>query len=106
VHRSADRGESWQRISPDLTTNDPEKQRQAESGGLTVDATAAENHCTVLCIAPSPHAEKEIWAGTDDGRLQRTLDGGATWKDLAPGIKRFPANAWIPVIRISPHDPR
>ena len=106
VHRSADRGESWQRISPDLTTNDPEKQRQAESGGLTLDATAAENHCTVLCIAPSPHAEKEIWAGTDDGRLQRTLDGGATWKDLAPGIKRFPANAWIPVIRISPHDPR
>ena len=106
VHRSADRGESWQRISPDLTTNDPEKQRQAESGGLTLDATAAENHCTVLCIAPSPHAEKDIWAGTDDGRLQRTLDGGATWKDLAPGIKRFPANAWIPVIRISPHDPR
>jgi len=106
VHRSADRGESWQRISPDLTTNDPQKQRQAESGGLTLDATAAENHCTVLCIAPSPHAEQEIWAGTDDGRLQRTLDGGATWKDLAPGIKRFPANAWIPVIRISPHDPR
>ena len=103
VHRSADRGESWERISPDLTSNDPAKQRQAESGGLTRDATAAENHCTVLCIAPNPHAADEVWAGTDDGKLQVTRDGGATWKEVGAAIKRFPANAWIPQIRISPH---
>lgn len=103
VHHSADRGATWRVISPDLTTNDPAKLRQAESGGLTTDATQAENHCTILCIAPA--GEREIWVGTDDGRLQHTRDGGATWRDHAPDIKRFPAGAWIPQIHVSPHRP-
>ena len=105
VHYSADRGASWRTISPDLTTNDPEKQNQAESGGLTIDATQAENHCTILCISPNPHRPEELWVGTDDGRVQHSDDGGATWKDHALGIKRFPVGAWIPQIHVSPHDP-
>jgi hypothetical protein len=63
VHKSPDKGFTWEIISPDLTTNDPEKQKQAESGGLTLDATNAENHTTILCIAPSPVQEGVIWVG-------------------------------------------
>ncbi len=105
VHHSTDKGNSWTSISPDLTTNDSAKQKQAESGGLTIDATQAENHCTILCISPNPQREGEIWVGTDDGRLQHTLDGGATWQDHALDIKRFPLGAWIPQIHVSSHDP-
>lgn len=105
VHYSADKGNSWRTISPDLTTNDPEKQKQAESGGLTIDATQAENHCTILCIAPNPLREGELWVGTDDGRLQHTTDGGKTWVDHALNIKRFPVGAWIPQIHVSSHQP-
>jgi photosystem II stability/assembly factor-like uncharacterized protein len=59
VHKSTNKGDTWEIISPDLTTNDPEKQKQHESGGITMDATGAENHCTILAIAPSP-VEKGI----------------------------------------------
>ena len=72
LHRSTDRGESWKRISDDLTTNDPEKQRQEESGGLTVDNTTAENHCTIFAIRESPLDAELIWVGTDDGNVQVT----------------------------------
>jgi hypothetical protein len=105
LHHSEDRGNTWKTISPDLTTNDLEKQNQAESGGLTIDATQAENHCTILCIAPNPQRAGEIWVGTDDGRLQHTIDGGVSWVDHAIDIKRFPMGAWIPQIHISAHDP-
>ena len=71
---------------------------------MTIDATKAENHCTILCIAPNPLREGEIWVGTDDGRIQHTTDGGATWTDHAESIKRFPQGAWIPQIHVSPHD--
>ena len=60
VHHSTDRGNTWDVKSPDLTTNDPEKQNQAESGGLTIDATKAENHCTILCIAPNPCVKEKF----------------------------------------------
>ena len=105
LHHSEDRGNTWKTISPDLTTNDLEKQNQAESGGLTIDATQAENHCTILCIAPNPKRTEEIWVGTDDGRLQHTTDGGVSWVDHAIDIKRFPMGAWIPQIHVSSHDP-
>jgi photosystem II stability/assembly factor-like uncharacterized protein len=105
LHHSSDRGNTWALRSPDLTSNDPEKQNQAKSGGLTIDATQAENHCTILCIAPNPARKGEIWVGTDDGRIQHTTDGGETWIDHAVGIKRFPAGAWIPQIQVSPHNP-
>ncbi|MCK7531608.1 MAG: hypothetical protein MZV63_11535 [Marinilabiliales bacterium] len=54
MHKSSDRGDTWAKISPDLTTNDPEKQKQDQSGGITPEATGAENHCTIITIAPSP----------------------------------------------------
>ena len=73
-----DAGQSWQRISPDLTTNDPEKQKQEKSGGITVDNSAAEMHTTIYAISESPRDAKTIWVGTDDGNLQLTRDGGAT----------------------------
>ncbi len=79
VHKSSDKGLTWTVISPDLTTNDPEKQKQSESGGLTLDATGAENHCTLLVIEPSPVQKNLLWTGSDDGRVHLTQDGGATW---------------------------
>jgi photosystem II stability/assembly factor-like uncharacterized protein len=103
LHYSPDRGNSWQILSPDLTTNNPEKLKQAESGGLTRDVTTAENHCTILCIAPSPHSPDVIWVGTDDGNLQLTRDRGKSWINLTPALKGMPKNAWIPQIRLSPY---
>lgn len=101
VHRSTDKGKSWTIISPDLTTNDKSKQNQTESGGLTMDATGAENHCTIIALAPSPLDKQVIWAGTDDGNIQVTQDGGKTWTNVAKNIKGMPASAWVPQIRAS-----
>lgn len=101
VHKSMDCGKTWEIISPDLTTNDPEKQKANISGGLTMDATQAENHTTILAIAPSPHDENIVWVGTDDGNLQLTTDGGKKWTNLASKLPDAPKNAWIPYIEIS-----
>ncbi|MFV2008067.1 MAG: hypothetical protein ACC667_11510, partial [Longimicrobiales bacterium] len=103
VHRSPNRGEDWAVISPDLTTNDPEKQRQAESGGLSLDVTAAENHTTILTIAPSPVERGVIWVGTDDGNVQITRDGGANWENVVDNIRGVPDNTWVPHIEASKH---
>jgi photosystem II stability/assembly factor-like uncharacterized protein len=105
VHKSTDRGDTWVKISPDLTTNDPEKQKQDQSGGITIDATGAENYCTIITIAPSPLRQDLIWAGTDDGMIQVTDDGGKTWKNVAQNIKGMPRHAWVPQITASAHDP-
>jgi len=102
VLRSLDRGDSWERISPDLTTNDPEKQRQEESGGLTTDATSAENHTTIYSISESPADANVIWAGTDDGNLQITRDDGASWANVAANIG-VPANTWVSHVEAGPH---
>ena len=75
LFRSRDHGQSWDRISPDLTTNDPEKQKQEESGGVTVDNSAAEMHTTIYSISESPKNGQIIWVGTDDGNVQVTRDG-------------------------------
>ncbi|HEX5051681.1 MAG TPA: hypothetical protein VFZ65_07920, partial [Planctomycetota bacterium] len=104
VHRSTDRGESWSVISPDLTTNNPEWQKQDESGGLTIDATGAENFCTVLTIAPSPVQKGLIWAGTDDGRVQVTQDGGQSWRSVEDRVRGLPPNTWCPHIEASRFD--
>ncbi len=101
VHKSTDKGLTWQVISPDLTTNDPEKQKQSESGGLTMDATGAENHCTILVIEPSPLEQNMLWAGTDDGRVHYTKDGGANWTDVSKNIKGLPRGSWIAQIKAS-----
>ncbi|MBS0010930.1 MAG: hypothetical protein KFF49_05950 [Bacteroidales bacterium] len=103
IHKSTNRGDDWVIISPDLTTDDPEKQKQRESGGLTIDATGAEKHCTILAIEPSPLKKGLIWAGTDDGKLHITRDGGENWLEVGKNIKGMPANAWIPQITASEH---
>ncbi|MFC1575211.1 WD40/YVTN/BNR-like repeat-containing protein [Gemmatimonadota bacterium] len=105
VHRSRDGGLSWEIISPDLTTNDPKKQRQDESGGLTLDATGAENHTTILSIAPSPLERGLIWASTDDGNVQITRDDGESWTNLADRFRGVPAATWAPHVEPSKHDP-
>jgi photosystem II stability/assembly factor-like uncharacterized protein len=105
VHKSTDRGDNWIKISPDLTTNDIEKQKQQESGGITRDATGAENHCTIITLAPSPVTRDIIWAGTDDGLIHLTEDGGKTWNNVARNIKGMPRNAWVPQVTASVYNP-
>ncbi|MGV6846702.1 MAG: VPS10 domain-containing protein [Lutibacter sp.] len=101
VHQSTDNGYTWKIISPDLTTNNKEQQKQFESGGLTMDTTGAENHCTILAIEPSSLNKNLIWVGTDDGQIQLTKNGGTTWSNITKNIKNFPQGAWIPQIRAS-----
>ncbi|MEM8999233.1 MAG: hypothetical protein AAGB24_03130 [Bacteroidota bacterium] len=101
VHKSTDKGLTWETISPDLTTNDPEKQKQSESGGLTMDATGAENHCTILVIEPSPVEKDMLWVSTDDGRVHYTQNGGQTWTEVTDNIKGLPKGSWIPQIKAS-----
>ena len=101
VHKSTDKGLTWSIISPDLTTNDPEKQKQSESGGLTMDATGAENHTTILVIEPSLLERNMMWVGTDDGRVHYTQNGGDSWTDVSNNIKGLPAGSWITQIKAS-----
>jgi photosystem II stability/assembly factor-like uncharacterized protein len=101
LHKSTDKGNTWQVLSPDLTTNDKEKQKQDESGGLTMDATGAENHCTIISIAPSTLDKNVVWVGTDDGNIQLTRDGGKTWTNTSPKMVGLPKNAWVPQIQAS-----
>ena len=95
LFRSRDHGQTWQRISPDLTTNDTTKQQQEKSGGVTVDNSSAETHTTIYAIAESPKNPNLIWVGTDDGNLQLTRDGGKTWTNVVGNIQGLPANAWV-----------
>lgn len=103
LHKSTNEGQSWEIISPDLTTNDPEKQQQNSTGGLTYDITGAENYTTILAIAPSPLKQGLIWAGTDDGNIQLTRDGGKSWENTVGKIKGFPKGAWVAQITASAH---
>ena len=105
LHRSKDRGETWETVSPDLTTNRPEWQKADQSGGITTDATSAENYETIVSVAPSPLEKGLIWVGTDDGRLHLTRDGGSSWVSLEANLKGVPANTWIPHIDPSPTHP-
>ncbi len=101
LHKSTDKGGTWNIISNDLTTNDPEKQKQYESGGLTMDATGAENYTTIVAIEPSPVQQGVIWVGTDDGNVQLTRDGGQNWTNLSSRITGMPRDGWVTQIRAS-----
>lgn len=105
VHKSTDKGATWEIISPDLSTNNPEHQK-GDYGGLTLDISGAENYNSVLSIAPSPIEKNTIWAGTDDGQLHLTTDGGKSWKNLTPNIQGMPHEAWIARIHASPSNAR
>jgi photosystem II stability/assembly factor-like uncharacterized protein len=101
VHKSTNKGLTWDVISPDLTTNDPQKQKQSESGGLTMDATGAENHTTILVIEPSSLERNMLWVGTDDGKVHYTKNGGANWIDVTKNLKGLPPGSWIAQIKAS-----
>jgi photosystem II stability/assembly factor-like uncharacterized protein len=101
VFRSDDYGHSWDIISPDLTTDDPDK--QLDSGGEVYnDNTAAEFHTTILAIAESPVEAGVIWVGTDDGNVQVTRDDGANWANVRDRVPGLPEEAWIGNIEASP----
>lgn len=104
VHKSNNKGASWQIISPDLTTNDAVKIDQSENGGLTLDITGAENYCTILTIEPSSKEKGVIWVGTDDGNVYLTRDGGSNWTSLRGKIPGMNAGAWVPQIKASKHN--
>jgi photosystem II stability/assembly factor-like uncharacterized protein len=95
LFRSSDFGQTWEKISPDLTTNDPEKQKQEESGGVTVDNSAAEMYTTIYAIVESPKNHQVIWVGTDDGNVQVTRDGGKHWTNVTTNIGHARNNSWI-----------
>ncbi len=103
VFRSRDYGNSWDVISPDLTTDDPAKQ-QSSGGGIYTDNTAAEFYTTIFTLAESPVQPGVIWVGTDDGNIQITQDGGDTWTNVAPNVKGMPGGSWISKIDPSWHD--
>ena len=103
LHRSRDQGRSWEILSPDLTTDNPEKQRAYESGGITVDASGAEMHTTIISIGPSSLEEGLIWVGTDDGNVQVTRDGGTTWVNVRDNVPGLPEGIWIPDVQPSTH---
>ncbi len=101
LFRSRDHGQNWERISPDLTTNDPEKQKQEQSGGVTVDNSSAEMHTTIYSISESPKDKSLIWVGTDDGNLQLTRDGGKTWTNVVGNVPNLPKNSWVNWVQAS-----
>ncbi|MCB0372409.1 MAG: hypothetical protein KDD31_05335, partial [Muricauda sp.] len=104
LHKSEDMGDTWEIISPDLTTNDPAKQNQEDSGGLSMDNSGAENHTTIFTIAESTLDENVIWVGTDDGNVQVTQDGGKTWTNTVGSIPGLPKNTWCYHIEASVFD--
>jgi len=104
LFRSRDHGQSWDRISPDLSTNDPEKQKQEESGGITVDNSSAEMHTSIYSISESPRNGQIIWAGTDDGNLQITRDGARTWTNVVGNVPGIEKNSWVSWVEASRYD--
>ncbi len=101
VFRSTNEGFSWEAISPDLTRNDPGKM-EPSGGPVTYDNTGAEVYCTIFAFAESPHEQGVFWAGTDDGLIHLSRDGGQSWEDVS--IKELPEWSLISIIEPSPHD--
>lgn len=100
LHKTIDKGATWQIISSDLTTNNPEHQKQ-DYGGLTIDASGAEIYNSILSIAPSKLDNQIIWVGTDDGNVQLTQNGGKSWTNVTLNIKELPKQSWIAQIKAS-----
>lgn len=108
LFRSRDNGKNWERISPDLTTNNKAIHNKPENSvSVTGDNTSAENHGTIFTIVQHPQNENIIWVGTDDGNLMFTNNGGKTWTNKNAGIIKsgVPAQAWISSIELSAHNP-
>ncbi len=99
VFRSADFGKTWEQISPDLTTNDPEKQKEA-GGPIAFENSTAEYHSTIISLAESPVQRGQLWVGTDDGNVQVSNDGGKNWTNLTGNFSSLAANS--PVSHVEP----
>ena len=120
LFRSLDRGDHWMIISPDLTTNDKTKYAPDSpdvaaiekakhlpnkvTGGITRDVTGAETHCTIITISESPLVPGVIWVGTDDGNVQLTRNGGATWTNVRAAIPGVPKGIWVSRVEASHFD--
>jgi len=103
LFRTTDGGNVWTVISPDLTTNDKSKQ-QWSGGPITGDNTGVETFCTIFAVAESPRRKDLIWAGTDDGLVHITRDGGKSWKNVTKNVPGLPAFATVSLIEPSPFD--
>jgi photosystem II stability/assembly factor-like uncharacterized protein len=100
VHVTHDKGQIWEIISPDLSTNNQDHQK-ADYGGLTLDVSGAEMYNSILSIAPSAINRDVVWVGTDDGQVQLTTDGGTNWSNLTKNVKGLPKESWIAQIKAS-----
>jgi photosystem II stability/assembly factor-like uncharacterized protein len=103
LFRSADEGQTWQKISEDLTRNDKSKQKWA-GGPITGDNTGVEIYGTIFALAESPKQQGLIWAGTDDGRLHVTQDDGKTWTEVTGNIEGMPKDGAVVCVEASPHE--
>ena len=101
VHRTTSRGQSWQRISPDLTTDDPVLMRR--TGGLTLDDAGPTLGPSIFALAESPRTAGEIWAGTNDGQVSVTRDGGVTWSNVTAGLPDPPTLGTVSNVEPSRH---
>ncbi|MCH7490141.1 MAG: hypothetical protein IID05_05545 [Gemmatimonadetes bacterium] len=101
LFKSIDRGDTWRIISPDLTTNNSETRNTTNSGGLTKDATGAENTGTIYTVDESPVNSGVVWVGTDDGNVQVTRDGGANWSNVRENIPGIPEEIWVSRVEAS-----
>jgi photosystem II stability/assembly factor-like uncharacterized protein len=105
LFRSTDEGTSWEAISPDLTRHDPSTLRSS-GGPITLDNTSAEVYATIFSAVESPRERGTFWAGTDDGLVHFSHDGGATWEEITPPDLKSPRGEWalISIIDVSAHD--
>jgi photosystem II stability/assembly factor-like uncharacterized protein len=102
LHRTTDAGFTWETISPDLTTDDPEHQ-DFSGGPIHHDITGVEMYGTIFALAESPRDANELWVGSDDGRVHISRDSGASWADVTP--EGMPALGTVDEIELSQHAP-
>ncbi len=104
LFKSVDMGDTWRIISPDLTTNDPERRNTSKGGGLTNSNTGGENHFNIITISVSPFDEDIVWVGTDDGLVHVTTNGGNTWTNVKGNFSGIPAKIWVSRIEAGHHN--
>jgi len=92
LFKSVNRGDRWEVISPDLSTNDPDKQSPGRNFGEP--NTGAETHCTIITISESPMKRGLLWVGTDDGNVQVSQNDGDSWSNVTANVPDLPANTW------------
>ena len=105
VHVTTDEGQTWETISPDLTNWDQHKElhRTPPGGPLTYDNTGVEIYGTIVAFEESPHTEGVLWAGSDDGRVSLSRDGGDSWTEITP--EGLELHSTVSDLTISPHEP-